>query len=1113
MYTVHAFWCPVYHFALTLVSLFVNLQGEEVSVTDSISIVQQLASAVSYIHKCDFIHSNISSHAVLVKNRRTVKLTSFELTTCVSTHTKAKIERAYKRNSKVINAGDTDTVDGDDKVKRSPHSSNVGGSLKDRYRMATRARMLPMSVRYSTRTFRDMNVEFLPYCAEYRQQLTVLNYQPPELLVKGERFVYPLEVSDVYSLTLVLWELLNKCEPFAIYEPNELIEMYAANRARLPTLEEERCQEFKQIFKFGFAYDPINRSMPVLHMIQLLDDIKQTRPDYHPSHVEYENSLYSSAATKPVATVHEAAKNSATTKPTENVYENTVEPLASHVASKTQQSMNNVTNSTFHRSILDYQKMLSPLRATNANNYERARTSTLKKRKKQTPTKQSPSNVRDPFENTGIGGNTADHTMNFDDEFSPKLNENIPLNSGVALAATNQKPSMVRNLQYENGNATPKPAARQSIKTDKDTQSQIERWDVADANRTTKANNSSYQFSIEDYELPQHLIARNNKIRRNTWLSSDTVNNTTINSMAAAQGSPFKVVQSSSTSMQKTPPMNDSSKANKTLNVTLRIVTKQLTPPGSEKSDSSVVASNNSIDNVSIAEDSPSVLTRIQFFRSLENPGNFTTGNKSRRSEISFDEAVKQSTRRTQMKSLSAASPPLSKNNKRQLLKDINDIAEEISKCLNNNRFEQRKNASTKSTENNLHVGYVSPTYAVPKAIENDKGDWPSDKQQSKNNVSTLVQKLFGDEKEPSVDEVDDDAPNEKRNSVKETVQRIENVLQHLQTPPSHNVSVNSPIRKIENKLLNEKIFNTEAKSPVKVPPSPKMPSNTVRSSNSVARKEEMSEKVEEVMQIVGLSECENDAGQPTNTVATATTRSEFVPLSLSRSIVDRFYLTFSFLHFHSGNHTVIKRTFYQESFISGTNVELPHLERMLDAQSPQKQSTMYTATKSSASTTKLTTQVTVNLRQFKRRLSDVGITGTGEDTQTTRLADVRHSVCGNEVFKLQTTKSLDGAIVADTTVARVDPQMTQRTNETLGSYAMTSSNSCNFNSDAYMSNVDLSTVRTQKTFNNRVNIDDHVHSFPCGQLIRIFNFSICNPSKICILTTISARAWVWPPT
>lgn len=853
-----------------LVSLFFHLQGEEVSISDSISIVQQLASAVSYLHKCDFIHSNVSSHAVLVKNRRTVKLTSFELTTCVSTHTKAKIERAYKRNSKAISSGDTDTVDGDAKAKKSPHSSNVGGSLKERYRIATRARMLPMSVRYSTRTFRDMNVEFLPYCAEYRQQLAVLNYQPPELLIKGERFVYPLEVSDVYSLTLVLWELLNKCEPFAIYEPNELIELYATNRAHLPTLEEERCQEFKQIFKFGFAYDPINRSMPVLHMIQLLDDIKQTRPDYHPSHVEYENSLYGSAASKPVVSVHEAAKNSAPIKPTDSVYENTVEPTAAHAASKTQQSMNNVTNSTFHRSILDYQKMLSPLRATNANNYERARTSTLKKRKKRTPTKESPSNVRDPFENTGIGGHTADHTMNFEDEFSPKLNENIPLNSGAALTATNQKPSMVRNLQYENGNATPQPAARQSIKCDKDSQSLIERSHVADANRTTKANNSSYQFSIDDYELPQHLIARNNKIRRNTWLSSDTVNNTTINSRAAAHGSPSKVVQSSGTSVQKTPPDIDSSKANKTLNVTLRIVTKQLTPPGSEKSDSSVVASNTSIDNVSVTEDSPSVLTRIQFFRSLENPSNFTLGNKSRRSEISFDEAVKQSTRRTHMKSLSAASPPLP-NNDGQLLKDINDIAEEISKCLNNNRFEQRKNASAKSAENNhLHVSYMSPAYAAPKAIENGK----SDNEQSKNNVSTLVQKLFGDENDANVDEVDIEAADEKRNSVKETVQRIENVLQHLQTPPSHNVSVNSPIRKIENKLLNEKIFNTESKSPAKIPPPPKMASNTTRSSNSVERKEEMSEKVEEVMQIVGLSEYENDAGQPANTVATATTRS-----------------------------------------------------------------------------------------------------------------------------------------------------------------------------------------------------------------------------------------------
>lgn len=805
-----------------------------------------------------------------------MKLTSFELATDVALDKKAEIERKYKRNSKVFGLSEGDIVDGVGKATKSPKPQNVEDMLKEKYRAASKVPIVQVKS-YSARSFRDMDVKFLPYCVDYRRQLAVFNYQPPELLNYGERFVFPTEGSDVYSLTLVLWELLNHCVPFAIYKEDELMNLYAVQRARLPTFEEERCIAFKQIFKFSFEPDPIKRSMTVHHLIQSLEDLKLIRahqPDH--SHVMHENSLYGSTTAKPIATAHVTTEKSPATKHSENHWENTLETIP--VQAKTQQSpLNNVTNSTLQRSILDYQKLLSPLRAANANIYERARTSTLKKRKKQTPTKRPPSSVREPAENNVDGGNGIEDTMNFGDGSSPELNENIQVRGRSTLDAAKRKPSMVRNLNYENDNAAPPVAARQNSKFHKNSQSLIEQLPAAPANQS-KVNNSSYQFAIDDYELPQHLIARNNKIRRNTWLSSDTMNTTT-NSMATHVPLPNAVKPSAS--IQKTPPMNESGKSNKTLNVTLRIVTKQLTPPGSEKSDSSV-ASNNSIDNVSVTEDSPSVLTRIQFFRSLENPSNFAVGrrsgdyNKSRRSEISFDEAVKQSNRRTQLRSLSAASPPLPNNN-RQLLKDINDIADEISKCLNNHRFEQRRNAASKCGENNLHVGYVSPVHAIPKAMENDKSVWQADKDQSKKSVKALVQSLFGDAKDAGVDEVDDEFLNEKRNSVKETVQRFENVLQHQQTPPSHNVSVNGPFRKIENKLLNEKIVNTESKSPVKMQPSPqKMVSNAIQNSNSVERTEEMCEKVEEVMQIVGLSECENDAGQPTNVISQATTRSKF---------------------------------------------------------------------------------------------------------------------------------------------------------------------------------------------------------------------------------------------
>lgn len=834
-----------------------------VSIPDSISIVQQIASATLYLQECGLIHSNISSHSVLMcKGLHLVKLTSFELTTDIASDTKAAIERKYKRNSKVIGLYDVDTIDVAGKATKSPKSKNTAGTLHQRYRSASKVQA-PIATNYSAHSLRDIDTQFLPYCVDYRQQLAVYNYQAPELLINGERFVFPTEGSDVYSLTLVLWELLNDCVPFAIYERNDLNDLYASNCAQLPIFEEGRCMGFKQIFRYGFEPDPINRTLTVHHLIKLLDDIKNTWPNREQNQVMHDNSLYGNAVTRSFGTSKSTAstnqpnydvpKRQHVPKTSENIYENSMEATTSQPI--TQQSpLNNVTNSTLQRSILDYQKLWSPIRAGNANVYERARTSTLKKRKKHTPTKQmptksSPSSAREPFESTGVGGN--DETAN--DECSPKLNDNISPRSGAPFCAAKgkQKPSMVRNLSYEN--PTPPSTGKQNAKDNRNSQSLIEQLRYANANQS-KAN-SSYQFAIDDYELPQHLIARNNKIRRNTWLSSDIVNTT--NNSTAAHVSPSQAIQ------PKTPSTNGSSNGNKTLNVTLRIVTKQLTPVGSVKSDSSV-ASDNSMDNAS-----PSVMKRIQFFKSLENPnifglGGAGNGNKSRRSEISFDEAVKQN-RRLQKKTLSAASPPLANNN-RQLLKDINDITDEITKCLNNNRKDQRKNASVKNVENNLHVGYVTPVLAV-------------DKSQSKNNVSALVQKLFGDSKNVDADEVDVDLSSEKRNSVKETVHRIENVLQHQQTSPSHNVSGNGMFRKIDNKLLNEKIVNTELKALAKIPspPSPpKMPKNVFRNSNSIQRTEEMCEKVEEVMQIVGLSECENDAGQPTIAVPTTTTRSKF---------------------------------------------------------------------------------------------------------------------------------------------------------------------------------------------------------------------------------------------
>lgn len=97
----------------------------------------------------------------------------------------------------------------------------------------------------------------------------------------------------------------------------------------------------------------------------------------------------------------------------------------------------------------------------------------------------------------------------------------------------------------------------------------------------------------------------------------------------------------------------------------------------------------------------------------------------------------------------------------------------------------------------------------------------------------------------------------------------------------------------------------------------------------------------------------------------------------------------------------LIKRTFYQESIISGTNDRMPELNTLL-VNSPN--STAYaTTTKSS-----LTTRVTLNMRQCRRRSSDAGSIPQQlnelpyERINSPLISDVRHSICGSPITSHQ---------------------------------------------------------------------------------------------------------------
>lgn len=97
---------------------------------------------------------------------------------------------------------------------------------------------------------------------------------------------------------------------------------------------------------------------------------------------------------------------------------------------------------------------------------------------------------------------------------------------------------------------------------------------------------------------------------------------------------------------------------------------------------------------------------------------------------------------------------------------------------------------------------------------------------------------------------------------------------------------------------------------------------------------------------------------------------------------------------------TLIKRTFYQESIVSGQNIEMNDLLM----NSPNLTKTYSTTKKQS-----LTTHVTLNMRKCRRHASDVGLNSNhlqiiensvngSEVKLSPRMDDVRHSICGSPI-------------------------------------------------------------------------------------------------------------------
>ena len=226
---------PVVHMSLVLESFdstlydYLHESNRILTIDGATNTVHQIASATQYLHGCGYVHSNISSHNVLVKHKPWVaKLASFELATKVDCSAiKAEIREAYPRRSIA--------------------------KIKDPY--AT----LP--------------AEYLVYYQHYRRSLSTISSLAPELVEKNKLFVYPTPQTDVFLLSLLLWECLNHEIPFKEWTLRHMQEMAKHRELFLPLWQSNRCRIFEDLFSTGLSAIPRKRPQGVEEFKDMLENV------------------------------------------------------------------------------------------------------------------------------------------------------------------------------------------------------------------------------------------------------------------------------------------------------------------------------------------------------------------------------------------------------------------------------------------------------------------------------------------------------------------------------------------------------------------------------------------------------------------------------------------------------------------------------------------------------------------------------------------------------------------------------------------------------------------------------------------------------------------------
>lgn len=250
-------------------SQFLHQLDQQLSLVNVISVVQQIASATSYLHECGFVHSNISSHAVLIrKHPFCVKLSCFELTTTT------EVPEIVQKNVRLQHKIDMSNFPKYAEIIKNDQQ------LKEKYYKLSKQQFYnrnSISKDQNNKLISEIDQKLLPYLTNFRRKYALFHYQAPELLKAGVgEFVIPTVGSDIYSLTLLLWECLNFCVPFVIFSELELVQLYEVKNYKLPLLEKERCQKFQKVLEDGLKVDELSRKLNIKRLISALTEAKMS---------------------------------------------------------------------------------------------------------------------------------------------------------------------------------------------------------------------------------------------------------------------------------------------------------------------------------------------------------------------------------------------------------------------------------------------------------------------------------------------------------------------------------------------------------------------------------------------------------------------------------------------------------------------------------------------------------------------------------------------------------------------------------------------------------------------------------------------------------------------